>query len=166
MRAPSLFLKLINKISLSAKTRTLVRVTAKCVCVCLVINHCLIVVWQRSGARAGDEPAFHRVSLHASHLGEVHPLLSNPGLMTFDPAPQFLNSLDLDQTTNEPPYPPHVLFSAVTTNTQIGFFCTRSSSASDSGDHLVAPSHHCVHVSHMMGWMERSGVAVPFKQQE
>lgn len=43
MRAPSLFLKLINKISLSAKTRTLVRVTAKCVCVCVRIWLLIIV---------------------------------------------------------------------------------------------------------------------------
>ncbi|KAG7242045.1 hypothetical protein INR49_024091 [Caranx melampygus] len=52
--SPSLFPKLINKISHSTKTLTLVG-------------------WP--GASAGDESALHRFSLHATHLGEVYPLL-------------------------------------------------------------------------------------------
>lgn len=64
-------------------------------CVCVLIS--VSLSWQRPSASAGDESAFHCFSLHAAHLGEVHPLL-NP---TFDPAPRLLDTLDLDQTTSE-----------------------------------------------------------------
>ncbi|TKS82015.1 Protein transport protein [Collichthys lucidus] len=57
--SPSSFPKLINKISHSNRTLTLVGVTA---------NDGIFMFWP--GARAGDEPALHRFSLHAAHLGK------------------------------------------------------------------------------------------------
>lgn len=53
--------------------------------------------------------------------GESTPALKQR-LMTSDPAPQLLNTLDLDQTTNEQPYSPSSLFH-YHYNTQTGFLC-------------------------------------------
>lgn len=70
--------------------------------VCVLISISLLL-WQWACASAGDEPALHRFSLHAAHLGEVHTLLILH-LMTFDPVIWLLNTLELDQTRIEQLY--------------------------------------------------------------
>lgn len=87
--------------------------------VCVLISISLLL-WQWACASAGDEPALHRFSLHAAHLGEVHTLLILH-LMTFDPVIWLLNTLELDQTRIEQLYAHSSIFfpSLLQTHTHI-----------------------------------------------
>lgn len=79
MRAPPCFrgssIKSATPLRLSLRLG-LQQMMGLCVCACVCVLISLSLLLQRPGASAGDESALHCFSLHAAHLGEVHPLLN------------------------------------------------------------------------------------------
>lgn len=97
--SPSLFSRLINKINHFTKALTLVGVAANDGILCLCVNQCLFVV-TAAQCQCWWWVCFSLLRFSCCTSGGSTPALK-PHLMTSDPAPRLLNTLDLDQKTSE-----------------------------------------------------------------